>query len=127
MLVLIQFIFTLALMLSFGGLLYIGVRGMSRLEDEVVFSPGRTSFWKRLTASGFLERLDIFLIRLTHRFLRRLRVILLRFDNILTVWLKKTRLKNGEERVSTEFKEMTGMMARSPREGNVCSDIQEME
>ncbi len=126
MLVIAQFIFTIVLMISFGGLLYVGVRGMSRLEDELIFSPERVSFWKRLANSGILERLDKTLVQLTHRFLRRLRVVLLRFDNILTVWLKKTRLKNGEEGIHTEFKEMTGMLARSPKEGNILSDIQEI-
>ncbi|MEK7094449.1 MAG: hypothetical protein AAB903_03880, partial [Patescibacteria group bacterium] len=62
MLVLAQFIFTLALMTSFGGLLYMGVRVMARLEDEVIYMTERKSFWKRLYSSGFLDRLDIFLV-----------------------------------------------------------------
>ncbi len=102
-----------------------GVRGMSRLEDDVVYSPERKSFWKRLSTSGFLERLDIFSIRIAHRFLRRLHVSLLRFDNTLTAWLKKTRLKNGEEAIETEFKEMTGRLSQAPRRGDLLSDTQE--
>ncbi|MEK7094263.1 MAG: hypothetical protein AAB903_02920, partial [Patescibacteria group bacterium] len=107
--------------------LYMGVRVMARLEDEVIYMPERKSFWKRLSSSGFLERLDIFLVRLIHRFLRRTRIVLLRLDNILTVWLKKTRLKSGEEGIHTEFKEMTGMLARSPKEGHILSDIREAD
>lgn len=127
MLVLFQFLVTLGLMTSCAGLLYVGVRGMARLEDEMVYMPEHKSFWKRLSSSGFLERLDTFLVRLIHRILRKVRIALLRLDNILTVWLKKTRLKNGEEGIMSEFKEMTGMMARSPKEGNILSDIHEAD
>lgn len=127
MLVFVQFVFTLALMISFGGLLYLSVRGLSRLEDEMVFVPEQSSLWKRLTTSGFLEKLDTFLVRSIHRLLRRVHVFLLRFDNNLTGWLKKTKLKGGEEGILTEFKEMTGRVAQTHRRGDLLSDIQKME
>lgn len=123
MLVFAQFVFTLAFMVSFGALLYLSVRGLARLEDEMLAVPERATLWKRLTSSGFLEKVDMFLVHLVHRFLRRIHVLLLRFDNTLTAWLKKTRLKSGEEDILSEFKEMTGLVARSPKEGGILSDI----
>lgn len=94
MIVFFQYILTVLFMLSVGTMLYLSVRAMSRFEEEAVSTVERKGFWERWTSSGLPEKIDLVLNRVLHRFLRRLKIILLKTDNFLTAWLKKTRLKD---------------------------------
>jgi hypothetical protein len=97
-----QYIVSFLLVLSVGSVLYVSLQGVSRMED-VPTDGTQGNLWERWTRSGLPERIDRALNRSLHRLLRRLKVGMLKADNRITLWLKKTRTDIDEEDDRIDF------------------------
>ncbi len=81
-------------MCSFGVVLLLTARSLPRVEED---PPGtKPSFLDRWAASELPEKIDMALNSFLAKFLRKLRVALLRVDNNITGWLKKVKAENGK-------------------------------
>ena len=81
-------------MVALGAMIYLFVRSLPRVAEEN--SAEHRGIIDRLAASEFPEKIDAALTGFLAKFLRKLKVVLLKIDNALTAWLKK--VKNGEEK-----------------------------
>ena len=103
----IQFILTTLFMVSFGGLLYLLARSLPRIDDEATLERG--TVLDRWVASEMPEKLDVVLNAFLAKFFRRLRVFLLRVDNVVSDTLKKIPTEtNGNSKKKIDFKEIHG-------------------
>ncbi len=99
------FIFTDILMLALGALLYLMVEALPRVAEE---PSDRKSLLDRWIHSGIPERIDVALNTFLFKFLRKLRVRILKIDNALGRHLR--RVKAEEEKPNAGF---TDIMAES--------------
>lgn len=76
-----KFILEILIFVSLSGMLYLMARALPRVNDEVFQRPTEI---KTRKFSIFLEKLDQWLKSLLERWLRRLRVVVLKFDNIIS-------------------------------------------
>jgi hypothetical protein len=83
-------------MFSFGGMLYLTVRALPRLDEEG--AERAPNVFERLLKSGILEELDGALRGFTVKFLRKAKVYLLKVENFVT-----TRLRNMSSDSSAPF------------------------
>lgn len=105
----LQFIATNILMISLGVILYITVRTLPRIDDSQL--PEKKGVLERWIASEMPEKIDAALNSFLAKFLRRLKVSLLKIDNSLGRHLRKIKIKgNGDEKTKTniDFKEISG-------------------
>ncbi len=82
-----QFIVTNILMVSLGTVLYLAVRTLPRIEEAA--SPEKRGFLERWVTSEMPEKIDVILNSFLLKFLRRMRVAVMKLDNTLTGQLKK--------------------------------------
>ncbi len=102
-----QFIITNIFVISLGVILYVAVRTLPRIEESGV--PEKKNAWEKWLASGVPERLDRVLNGFLAKFLRKLKIFLLRADNAVTAQLKKVKSDgNGaQNKPSIDFKSIT--------------------
>ncbi len=108
-----QFIVTNILMISVGAIVFIIARTLPRLEPDV--RPEKKNILERWIASEIPERIDAALNGFLVKFLRRLKVLLLKVDNSLSGHLQKikpetpgTQNGNGKAKPVIDFKEIAG-------------------
>lgn len=82
----IQFILTDILMISLGVMLYLVARSLPRVEEE---QTEKQNIFERWVSSELPEKFDVMLNNFLLKFLRRLKVALLKADNFITKHLKK--------------------------------------
>ena len=93
------FVFEIAIFASLAGILFVSLRTLPRVSNEV-FTENRS----RIRAHEFMlfiERADVVLKVLFEKFLRRLKVIILKFDNFLTK--KISDLKKEQPSIKNSF------------------------
>ena len=75
-------------MISVGGLLYFVIRTLPRIEPEVG-APDAKGFLERLIVSRIPERVDGAVNSFLFKFLRKLKVVLLKIDNVVGRQIKR--------------------------------------
>ena len=99
-----QFVVTNILMVSLGIVLYLVARALPRV-DESIPTHGPLGRW---VTSEIPERVDLALNSFLGKFLRRMKLFLLKIDNILTERIKKIKTENGNGKAKIDFNDITG-------------------
>ncbi len=86
----LQFIITNVLMVSVGALLYLVIRTLPRIEPDPAGEKPK-GFFEQLIVSKIPERVDGVFNSFAFKFLRRLKVILLKIDNVVGHQIKKVK------------------------------------
>ncbi len=99
-----QFIATNVLMISLGVILYAVVRTLPRIEENPS-TPDEKGAWEKWITSGIPEKIDSALNSFLEKSLRRLRILLMKLDNSVTVRLGKIRPAPtvGKPKVEIDF------------------------
>ena len=113
----IEFIFMSVLMVSLSAMLYLMVRALPRVSPEE--EGERHGLLDRWAHSQIPEKIDHTLNGFLLKFLRRLRVLILRIDNTLSRHLQRVKPEDGEKRANIDFKEIAGQN----KEGNGGENI----
>jgi len=109
----LQFIATEALMISLGVILYLVIRTLPRIEEENL-PPLKRGIFERWFTSEIPERLDKISQAILEKLFRKLKVFLLRLDNILTERLRKIKPADSENgKPKMDFSELTGSRSES--------------
>lgn len=105
-----MFIFTILLMLSLGTVLYLMVRALPRVAEE----PGtKENFLDRWAKSEIPEKIDAAFNGFLVKFLRRVKVIALKFDNAVSAGLRKAATEEKGKKPGFELRDIT-----EPANGN---------
>ena len=91
----VEFIVTLILMTSLGMIFYLIVRSLPRIHEEPAVMH-KENFLDRWAASDIPERIDANFNSFLGKSLRRIKVYLLKIDNVLTDRIKKLKVENGK-------------------------------
>lgn len=91
-------------MICLGIVLYLTVQALPRIEEVPEDEKG---FFERWTHSEMPEKIDAAFNNFLLKFLRRTKVIILKFDNTLAKHLQKIR-PNDDKRPVIDFKEISG-------------------
>ena len=101
----VEFIFTIILMISLGFILYLMVRALPRVvEDEAQES----NFLDRWAHSQIPEKVDAALNLFLLKFLRKTKIVILKFDNVLGRHLQKMKPEADSKKPTIDFKDVTG-------------------
>jgi hypothetical protein len=76
-------------MISLAALIYLVARAIPRIDENVVLSFSRKSFFNRIVSSVPLEKLDLMFNNLLEKILRKFKILVMKFDNVLTKWLSR--------------------------------------
>jgi hypothetical protein len=102
----LQFILTSILMIAMGTVLYLLVRAMPRIgEQESSIKSGIVARWM---ASEIPEKIDYALNNFLLKFLRKLKVSILKFDNVVTKKLHNIKSENENGKPKIDFRDITG-------------------
>lgn len=102
------FILQIVLMLSLGTMIYLIARAVPRVSDEVVdgIIKKKTKF-DHLFSFLWIEKIDPLLHNFLEKFLRKMKLFLMKLDSVTTNYLEKVKKykfnnngKNGEEKQS---------------------------
>lgn len=125
-----QFILTTVLMSSLGTMLYLVARSLPRLDEKLSDKPG---ILERISSSEIPEKIDAAFNNFLSKFLRRVKVILMKIDNFINEKLKRVS-PNGNGKPSAnrriDFKELNGVASSADSEQGeketeqVLSDIE---
>ena len=99
-----QFALTNLFLVAVSAVLYLVVRTLPRLGEEVV-AIRQPSLIERLIISDIPHRFDMLVNAVMEKSFRRLKVVLLRFDNYLTTKIKKINTHNGIQKPKANFDE----------------------
>jgi len=101
----LQFILINLFLLSLGTVVYVIVRALPRLDSAM---PQATrSVFERWIMSEIPERADKAFTEVMGKSLRRLKVFLLKLDNIITHQLKKIKTSNSPSKKRIDFNRIT--------------------
>jgi hypothetical protein len=99
-----EFIFTIILMLCLGTALYLVVQALPRVEEI----PGdEKGFLERWAHSEIPEKIDAAFNTFLLKTLRKVKVLVLKFDNMLAKHLQKIKPEENK-RPTIDFKEISG-------------------
>ncbi len=101
-----MFAFTSLLMLSLSAVLYLMVRALPRLAEEP--ETERKNFIDRWAHSQFPEKVDNALNGYLLKFLRKLKVFILKLDNSINHHLQKVKPEENGKKPAIDFKEIAG-------------------
>ena len=102
----LEFIFTIVLMVSLSFVLYLMVRALPRIvEDPAVESK---SFLDRWAHSEIPEKVDVAMNTFFLKFLRKLKVGVLKLDNTLGKHLQRIKAEDAQKKSSIDFKDIAG-------------------
>lgn len=110
----VEFIFSLILMLCLGTVLYITVRALPRIEESP--EGDRKSAFERWAHSELPERIDAAFNMFVLKFLRRAKVIVLRMDNSIAKSLRKVQPQENRANTNIDFKEISGQNSEGKEE-----------
>ena len=99
----IQFIFTDILMLSLGVVLYLMVRALPRIAEE---PSEKKNFLDRLAHSDIPEKMDAILNIFLLKFLRKVKILVMKLDNMLSRGLRKIKPEENGAKPAIDFKEI---------------------
>jgi hypothetical protein len=99
-----EFIFTIILMICVGTVLYLMVQALPRIEEVPSEEKG---FLERWGHSEMPEKIDAAFNNFLLKFLRKIKVFVLKFDNTLAKHLQKIKPEE-DKRPTIDFKEMSG-------------------
>jgi len=99
-----ELVFTIILMICLGTALYLTVQALPRIEEVPSDEKG---FLERWMHSEMPEKIDAAFNNFLLKFLRKTKVLILKFDNILGRHLQKIRPKE-DTRPNIDFKEISG-------------------
>ncbi len=101
------FILNLLLMICLGTILILVVRVLPRIPDESGVKEEKKTYFERWLISELPEKADVYLSNLLAKWIRKIRVFIMKADNLLGDHLKKMGAKNGKgESFANGFKEM---------------------
>lgn len=100
-----MFAFTIILMLALGAVLYLMVRALPRIVEE---PRTEESFLDRWEKSRIPEKIDAALNGFLVKFLRRLKVFALKFDNAVSVGLRKVSKEEQSKKPDFAAREAAG-------------------
>jgi len=106
-----EFIFTTILMVCLGMVLYITVRALPRIEEVPSDEKG---FFDRWAHSEMPERIDAAFNSFMLKFLRKVKVFILKFDNMLAKYLQKVKPEE-DKRPTIDFKEISGQQNKEDK------------
>lgn len=89
-----SFFLQLIMMMSLGAIIYIFASAVPRIEDEEEISQ-RHGFWEKLVKKIPLDRIDNYFNLFLQKIFRRIKVFLMKMDNLVTSRLDQ--FKNGNE------------------------------
>lgn len=93
-----EFILTNILLISFGAILYIIAKTIPKIETDSD-SIEKNGIIEKFIVSDLPHKFDYLLNFYTGKFLRKLKVLILRFDNYLTLKLKSINLNNNDKKI----------------------------
>ena len=99
-----EFIFTIILMVCLGTVLYLMVQALPRIEEVPT---EERPFLERWAHSEMPEKIDAAFNNFLLKFLRRVKVLILKLDNTLARHLQKIKPEE-DKRPSIDFKEISG-------------------
>ncbi len=99
-----EFAFTLILMICLGTVLYLMVQALPRIEEV---PSEEKPFLERWAHSEMPEKIDAAFNGFLLKFLRRIKVLVLKFDNAIAKHLQKIKPEE-DKRPSIDFKEISG-------------------
>lgn len=100
-----MFAFTSLLMLSLSAVLYLMVRALPRLVEE---PEEKKNFIDRWAHSQLPEKVDATLNGYLLKFLRKLKVFVLRLDNSINRHMQKVKPEDNGKKPAIDFKEIAG-------------------
>ena len=101
-----EFVFTSILMVSLSAVLYLMVRALPRVAEEPPSE--KSAVLDRWARSQYPEKFDRALNGFLVKFLRKLKVMVLRFDNTLSTHLEKVKPEENGKKPTIDFKEIAG-------------------
>lgn len=109
-----EFIFTIILMVCLGTVLYLTVQALPRIEEVPLNEKG---FLERWATSEMPEKIDAAFNNFLLKFLRKLKVMVLKFDNSLSKHLQKVK-PEADKRPAIDFKEISGQNKEGSEEAS---------
>ena len=110
----VEFIFTTLLMLCLGAVLYLMVRVLPRLEEAPAGEGEKTkNVFERWAHSEVPERIDAAFSGFMLKFLRRVKIVVLRIDNAIAKSLRKIQPQENRANTNIDFKEISGQNTES--------------
>jgi len=103
----LEFVFVSILMVSFSAVLYLMARALPRIVEEPQLEEPR-SFLDRWAHSQIPEKVDVALNGFLLKFLRKLKVFVLKLDNMLSRHLQKVKPETESKKPAIDFKEIAG-------------------
>ncbi len=103
----VEFIFSLILMVCLGAMLYVAVRALPRIE-EYGEEADTKNFIERWAHSEIPEKIDAAFGNFLVKFLRRAKVVVLRIDNSIAKSLRKVKPQEHHANTNIDFKELSG-------------------
>ena len=114
----VEFIFTTILMLCLGTVLYLMVRALPRIEEvSEGVGEGNKSLLERWVHSEIPERIDAAFSGFMLKFLRRVKIIVLRIVNAIAKGLRKMQPQENRANTNIDFKEIAGQNDVEPSAG----------
>lgn len=112
----VEFIFVTILMVSFSCVLYLMVRALPRIVEEPEERRGLLDRWAH---SEIPEKIDLALNDFLFKFLRKIKVAVLKLDNLLGNHLQKIKAKEAEQekKATIDFREINEL-----GEGSAAND-----
>jgi len=107
----VQFVFTNILMISLGVVLYLLVRALPRVGEDRAEGSTILDRWAH---SEIPEKVDAALNAFLEKFLRRLKLVLLKVDNALASHLKRVKPTNSNGKQQIDFKEIAAEKNGTP-------------
>lgn len=93
-------------MVSLSVVLYLMARALPRVVEEP--QPEKQGFLDRWAHSQFPEKLDVAFNGFLLKFLRKLKVLVLKLDNTLSKHLQKARGEENGKKPAIDFREIAG-------------------
>lgn len=94
------------LMVALAAMLYLMVRALPRIAEEPLAE--RSGLLDRWARSQFPEKADRFLNDFFLKFLRKLKVLVLKFENGISNRLEKVKPEDNDKKPAIDFKEIAG-------------------
>jgi hypothetical protein len=107
-----EFIFTTILMICLGTVLYLTVQALPRIEEVPSDEKG---FLDRWANSEMPEKIDAAFNNFLLKFLRKIKVLVLKLDNTLAKHLQKIKPEE-DKRPNIDFKEISGQNKEEEKE-----------
>lgn len=111
-----NFVLQTIVMLSLGAIIYLFARALPRVSETVSSEP-RKNYLEDFLKKFPLEKADAFSSYWLERFLRKLKIVILRFDNLLTKHLQSLKRPPTAEKTSL-FDNVAASSAEKKDTGN---------